>query len=558
MRCLYCNQKLSLLKLAKGDSFCSEEHFDAYQLKILKEGFEQLTSTDPEESPGEPAAEEENAIEVAQPEAAEAGSPPYAPFASPERPPSCPPSAVENGPEADQPVAAVRALVLPVHDVRGTIGILNLYYELGLVQTEPRNWSSPRQPVVTPEYFQVETRQPRLESSPEHPENENLAGACSFEAVPPVDAFPLMETIETAASINLTMPAEPASLAPIEPAEPGIPFLIAPSFQERTGTPILIHGAADSVPRHPTIEPVVDQPKLPRLDSCDAIPKSTCFARNNAFHLEDSTTFWIKGSAELAVAPGIVLADAKEPVREYAWSPSDSRVDIAWHVLQTSWTSTEAAGHALPETASLMVRQGATELERADPQKLLPPLDTFSLFLGVLKTHPLGQEPYFIDRPARAMDLVWRASLAPFPAWENLSAAWQPENSCLSLPYLIAQRSVPPMVPLPPFPYTPVCLKIERMAKTDLPAPYGAIDRYRPTAWRESDSATVPLRAEPRVVLNGSRVLPHAAQVPPGRLKTGSGAPGLTWKPLSVALPYTAVVKSLPVRNRTILLTAKS
>jgi hypothetical protein len=491
----------------------------------------------------------------------EVDSPPYAPFASPDRPPSCPPSAVENGPEADQPVETIRALVLPVHDVAGTIGILNLYYELGLVELEPRNWSSPREPVVTPEYFHLDIHQPRLESSPEHPENENLAGARSFEAVPPADAFPLIETIETASSINFTMPAEHSLLAPIEPAEPGIPFLIAPSFQERTGTPILIHGSADSVPRSVALEPVVDRRKLPRLDSCDAIPMSTCFARNNAFHLEDSTAHWIGSNAELPAEPAIALADAKKPARENAWRPSKSRIDIGWQVLQASWTSTRAAGYALPEPASLIVRQDASALGRVDPQELLAgtsPLDTVSLFLGVLKTLPLGQEPFFIDRPVRSMDLGWRANLSPFPAWKNLSAAWQQGNSSFSLPDRIAAGSEPPMPALQAFPYTPACHKIERMEKTDLPAPYGAIDRYRPNAWRESDFASLPLRAEPSVVSNGSRRLPRAAALPPGRLETGSGDPGLTWEPLSVAFKYEAAVKSLPVRNGTILLTAKS
>ncbi len=45
MRCFHCGQKLSLLKLAKGDSFCSPEHLDAYQRKMSKDAFDRLMGT---------------------------------------------------------------------------------------------------------------------------------------------------------------------------------------------------------------------------------------------------------------------------------------------------------------------------------------------------------------------------------------------------------------------------------------------------------------------------------------------------------------------------------
>src|SRR5271167_612119 len=50
MRCLHCNKKLSLLKLAKGDSFCSAEHFDAYQLQLSKSAYDRLINLPDEET----------------------------------------------------------------------------------------------------------------------------------------------------------------------------------------------------------------------------------------------------------------------------------------------------------------------------------------------------------------------------------------------------------------------------------------------------------------------------------------------------------------------------
>src|SRR6202034_2734798 len=98
MRCLYCNKKLSLLKLAKGDSFCSPQHFDAYQLQLSKDAFDRLVSVAAEEAPKAPLiVERQKEVPPPQentalarlsafgppplPEAA-VPSPPYAPFAT--------------------------------------------------------------------------------------------------------------------------------------------------------------------------------------------------------------------------------------------------------------------------------------------------------------------------------------------------------------------------------------------------------------------------------------------------------------------------------------------
>src|SRR5580693_7539614 len=147
MRCLYCNKKLSLLKLAKGDSFCSPQHFDAHQLRLSKDAFERLSSLSVEDVPKAPLIverEEEKPPELpeqnsafarlaafAPPAAAEAPSqsPPYAPFATSPLPSFTlnPPFPIANGPEAGEAVEPARGLAFPVHETEEVACILNLY-----------------------------------------------------------------------------------------------------------------------------------------------------------------------------------------------------------------------------------------------------------------------------------------------------------------------------------------------------------------------------------------------------------------------------------------------
>ena len=68
MRCLHCNKKLSLLKLAKGDSFCSPEHFDAYQLQQSKDAFQRLINLTDEDAPKAPLVVKPKEETVAPPE----------------------------------------------------------------------------------------------------------------------------------------------------------------------------------------------------------------------------------------------------------------------------------------------------------------------------------------------------------------------------------------------------------------------------------------------------------------------------------------------------------
>ena len=135
MRCLHCNKKLSLLKLAKGDSFCSAEHFDAYQLQLSRSAYDRLISVPEEDAPKPPLILKKSPEEVEHLEADSALArlavlrapekkeavpalqvPPYAPFlVSP--PPYNSPNPVVPVSETDgnEPVVAARDLAFPVH-----------------------------------------------------------------------------------------------------------------------------------------------------------------------------------------------------------------------------------------------------------------------------------------------------------------------------------------------------------------------------------------------------------------------------------------------------------
>jgi len=694
MRCLHCNKKLSLLKLAKGDSFCSHEHFDAYQLKLSKDAIERLMSVPAEEAPKAPLvvkqidvkqidakqtgnndAPKENAALARLtassppplPEAVASQAPPYAPFATSPLPPCSlnPALPVANGPEGGESVEPSRILSFPVHPVDETVCVLSLYLRLGLAGTEPKNWTSKPRLIVTPENFRLDIKHPRLGLSPEFPKIESLAAVdddplketmpfveaapsiepvtcaepapiqvsephgllpienlahaepvtpiepaapvaadpvvealpfvepappvkpvmhpeparteeprvpllienlahaepvTSIEPAAPVDAVPLVEALpfaEAAASTKPVMPAEPASLRPIEPSEPRVPFLMAPSFRARRGTPILLHSGASAKPKVSKL-PAVLNGSPPRLDSCGAIPNFTSFAGPAAIQLRDSTAFWIRSASELTMQPASVLPNAKEQICGDAWSPSDRRITINLPALEASWASMRSLDFDLPKPASLLSRPDPVRLRKVDPQQLLAgtPLDVVSLFLGVLETRPLGREPLFVDLPAYPTESGWRAILAPVADPEPFRAAWQYRTSHFTLPDPIVDRPKEPMPPLASLQYVPACIKMDRIEKTELPAPYIATDLHRQTAWPGTDSASVPLDSEPSLIFIGLKTLPQAADMPAGRLKTGSGAPTLSWEPCLQTSQAPPTTRFLPVRNGTVLPTA--
>ncbi|HTB12733.1 MAG TPA: hypothetical protein VK752_14225 [Bryobacteraceae bacterium] len=414
----------------------------------------------------------------------------------------------------------------------------------------------------------------------------DLVSLAPLELAAPVEAPAPEETaVVVAEAVALTLepmsPSEPASPAPLElvasgeagareeiapaveaePVEKRLPFLVAPSFLERTGKPILIHSAASSTPNDASLSPIRDGSALPRLDSCDAIPNSKRFADTKTFRAQNAEARWIGSASEVAVPPAFVLPEPRTQRCEKAWRPSNSQFPTPYPVLEASRVSTRAVEFALPKPASLMVHPDAAGLRKIDPQQMLSgasPLDTKSLFLGVLETRPLGKEPLFVKRAVCAMELGWNAALAEFPVWQALPPAWQPGSGYFSLPDPIAPGDKRPMLPLPSLQYAPACAKLERIENLRLPKPYVAQDWYRPTAWVQTDFASAPLPAEPGLAFVVEKLLPRVAAVPPGSLKTGPGRPELTWQPSLPAKNVPAAAKLLPARNGAILPTAKS
>jgi len=745
MRCLYCNKKLSLLKLAKGDSFCSPQHFDAYQLQLSKDAFDRLVSVAAEETHKPPLAvdrpverlverqeaspsEESTALArlsaFAPPPLPESAvpAPPYAPFATSPLPAFelNPPFPIANGPDASQAVEPPREVSFPVHQTEDASCILNLHLQLSLAETEPKNWTPEPHLIVAPEHFRLEISQPPFGATPEFPEIENLAPVEPVaEAGPdrPVEALPLAETpvevsqpataidnlapvqpvlfieaaapadpVEAEAPVEITQPAiaidnpapadpveaftevpveisqpptaienlapiqpvllieaaapevapadlsvealpfadvpveisqppaaispevaeihslatvepispieaaappvadhptahsvealpfadpspsikpvmhaEPVDSTPIEPPRPRVPFLIAPSFNPRTGSPILIHNAATSAPTGSNLNPIREKGTVPRPDPCRDIPDSTRFAETNLFHLQDSTAHLASGP-ELRVEPAFVRPNAKNQPCGDAWSPSDRRIVVALPALEASRAAMPSVDCEIPAPKSLMVRSNTPSLSKIDPQQLLAgtPLDLVSLLHGILETSPQGREPVFADLPASANESVWRAILASFPASEPLPTAWQHQTAYRSTSGPIAAGGESRISLQESFPHSPACIKIGHIDQAWLPAPYIANNLYQSARWPEADSALVPVASESCLVLIGSTTRPHAANLPAGSLKRGPGDPSVPWKACPAASTAPRAVKFLPIREGAILPSAKS
>ncbi|HEV1284966.1 MAG TPA: hypothetical protein VNU44_06630 [Bryobacteraceae bacterium] len=241
MRCLHCNKKLSLLKLAKGDSFCSAEHFDAYQLQLSRSAYDRLVSVPEEGAPKPPLILKKSPEEAEPTRDLEADSalarlsalrapekkeavpepqvPPYAPFlVSP--PPYNPPIPVvpASEPDGNEPVAAARDLAFPVHQVQETVGVLNWYLRVGVAEAPPRDWArEPEITIVNPENFSGEITRPALAAGPnveEFVEVPPVAEGLAAEPAVPVENQ--SEPLEMALG-EVDEPVAPAEAGPIEP-----------------------------------------------------------------------------------------------------------------------------------------------------------------------------------------------------------------------------------------------------------------------------------------------------------------------------------------------------
>jgi hypothetical protein len=379
-----------------------------------------------------------------------------------------------------------------------------------------------------------------------------------LELTPRDEAFIPQELLESTPIVEVEAAAP---FAPLEVVKTRVPFLVAPSFRERSGAPILIHNASSSAPGEARVSPILEKKNLPRIDSCDQIPGSTRFAGSTGFRAQNAEAGWITSAAELVARPESVLPEAQTQSCEKAWRPSDHQFVTPWNSLETKREPAKALDFNSPEAAGLMVRSDASDLEKVDPQQMLhgaAPLDTRSLFLGILETRPFGEVPIIEERPLRAMELSWTTTLSEAPVWKNLPSAWQLQISYSQLRDPIAAGYEPGMAALQPFEYLPACKKPYWIETLVLPSPYVAKDWYRPAAWTQTDFALASFPAEPGLPFASSTNLPRAAAVPAGSLKRGPGLPELRWDLCLPAHPPERAVKLLPARIGAVLPTAKS
>ncbi len=600
MRCLYCNKKLSLLKLAKGDSFCSPQHFDAYQLQLSKNAYERLASVPEGDAPKAPLVftpveappselEVDSALarlsahdapELAgQVEAFEA--PPFAPFlVSPL--PSFPPDgrvAVADEPDANEPVGATPGLVLPVHDVPATVCILNLYLRVGLSDTPPRDWTAGPYAVAAPESFPVEITRPRLEVRPDG----------EFDAP--------AEVPEPAAQV---LPVTPPSVTgPEETPGHRVPFIAAPSFRERAGAEIPFDAAASSAPREWMPAPVLHPAKLPGTGWSGRISQSTGFAGNTLQPADAAAVSIQSGSGMKAWVKPLVPRDGA--IKRYRWRAESGPAGIARPSAETRRTPTRAMSFNPPAPAAVL--PNAALAPDIDRDRILTATGSAgSLFQWVLETRPQGQDQVFLTASVDVMDYGLQAVVATTPAWGPVSSGtWQNQTAPFPLSVPIADVVELTRFRPQPLAYAPDCIKqdagdeqapsIEQLAH--LPFAWPVADAFLPppegpapadalpvihflAPARVSDhpalmaSALLGTPCEPvfaaaaskdfgrpdfRII--ASKRLPAAARAV-FQSKIGLCDLAAVWNPSGPATPAVPVVKFLPARRSAILPSARS
>ena len=276
MRCLHCGKKLSLLKLAKGDSFCSPEHFDAHQLKLSKDAFERLMSVPDIEAPkgpplphaDDPAAPREATNPVASPVASPATAPITSPATSQETDapePAAPlpsrsvlsPAAAPASVLPEQAIARIKALdappaapfapqffaslppvpakvlgeiapgadeaprpepAMPALDVEATSCILNLYWRLNHLPSAPADWAAGRGHEIEPQHFAGGASMPRSALAPDFPqyEEDKHEQEPVSDLAPLVEAGPFVDAVRPATSEPMV-----ALFGPVGPAGRG-------------------------------------------------------------------------------------------------------------------------------------------------------------------------------------------------------------------------------------------------------------------------------------------------------------------------------------------------
>jgi hypothetical protein len=644
MRCLHCNKKLSLLKLAKGDSFCSAEHFDAYQLQLSKSAYDRLVSAPDEEAPKVPLVVKPQAPPVEMeadsalarlsafrapeppPLPAAPDVPPYAGFLTATLPAFSPSGTVlvAGEPDANEPVNAARDVAFPVHDVQGTVCILNLYLRLGLAETPPRDWARALSTLAVPESFPGEITRPKLVA----------AGAESIETEPVGEVLPVGEAAESSESAPLVAEAAvPAPKGPpeivsleieqfkdqSEPAETPVairtsmpeaertsssqrlPFLVAPSFLERSGEEVRFDAADSSAPRDWRLAPVLDAVPQSGPVWSGRISQSTGFAGNTSVTPRDADGTRIQSGGEVLAEIAPRLPGEKE-IEFSGWQVSFGPTGISHAPLEVAPVATGAIDFTPPAPAPL--RPIATIPPNIDRGEILTATGTMgSLFRNVLDTGLPGSLPVFLTRPAGAMKPELTSILADFPAWDGFSSrTWNNQGAHFPLPTAVADGMKSTKFLQKPVQYAPDCIK-QNAARE--PAPSVRQLHRLPIAWTGTDVAPAP-RVDPmpaasapkirllpvrdtlnQTVLIGSALLgsvferaftvapsaafeepdlaPAASTALPGpkELPTGNSTLGICalsrkWNPSLPAIPRSSPVKFLPARKSPILPSARA
>ena len=400
MRCLHCNKKLSLLKMAKGDQFCSSEHFDAHQRQLSKDAIERLMGVPDMEGPKPPLvvkkaqeeapprrtadlrevarqqdappaavvnrvkeeasprrdvdlraiARQEEAPPAAEPPVEQA--PPYALFIVEPPPPLAikPPAPVAG--ELDPDTSSARELSFPIQEIVATACLLNLHARVSPAETTPLNWTSARNFILAAEGFPREVVQPSFIPDPDFPKLESSAPEPTLL---PIDAI----SIEPAAPI-----------VPLAPAEKSLAFLMAPSFLERPA-PLTEVDPAGPVPNPSALVPALDT-GLNRPDFTGVIVRPEHFEETAAPVLRNFNACPVQGAPELPISLSTALpATAKEQAEK---APLNGRLASS-RIIGFSGTILEMGQHeapsidfALPESESVLVQPSAA---LPDPKRTL-------------------------------------------------------------------------------------------------------------------------------------------------------------------------------------------
>jgi len=614
MRCLYCNKKLSLLKMAKGDNFCSPEHFDAHQLQESKDAIKrlmnvpedelaksrlaapqlivsQVTSSEVTVSEERPAEPEEPAIdlmarlrqvEASTPDAtvvqlAALKTPPYAAFTKSDLVPF-PPEAVVNGADASEPVNAPGLPSFPVLGLENSACLLNLHRHVNLEETPPSDWKpSTRDQLIAPEDFPLDLARPSSALTPDPVEQK--AEAPRVPAAVPSFKAP----------------------QPIHPGETRLSYQIAPSFLERTGAANFLDDSAISNPNSFTLRPILD-PGSSNHDVACAMPKPAQFAENTAFKVQDSAHL-IGSVPEIETIAAFIRPPAEQQADLGGWNASSPLAALTHGALETAWPSPR------PETFDLRgpipVRPEAVPSQHLDPAQILPStspkqlaialfagpaiseqdapraeepgrippialtagapskrsMGTGLLFLEVLETSPCGREITFPDRQATATESGSQAVLAPFPESDPFSVeAWNNQPSHFTFPYSIAAApALPPFLvkprsapPAPPELRSLIPVKI--VTKPELVA-----STVLPVEIHRSFvAAPAILVARLDFPVTGTTTMPSIANIPPAPENIGLGTESAVWEPLLAAARSQPVVKFLPTRQGPVLLPART